>query len=221
MWPLIKAEIEYNQRAIAFAFSIAILVSIIAGSISLNESERAGSALFTTGFLSVIMVIYLFLLIHLGSQDSREKRDRLHSLLPVTIKQHSLERLLVIVLLQSGFAVLFLLGSVGFNLGIDSTSLFYILSSQAVFFSITMLMAIYQDLGHFGTLRYRLFYIGLFFALIGVGHILVLFDSLVPVLKFIFEPYLTATGAALYTLIAIGLFFLSAKIFTRRRVYLV
>jgi hypothetical protein len=126
MWKILKTEIDYNKRAFTLAFIIGILVLTTAGVISLNESERAGSALFTTSFLFVVMVVYLFLLIHLG---------------------------LILVL----------------NLAIVWLELFG-----------------YRD----------------------------------TVLRFIFGPYTTPGGATVYTAIAIGMFYLSAGIFTRRKVYL-
>lgn len=221
MWQILKTEFDYNKSAITIAFIISILVLLVAGLISLNESESADSAFFTTNLLSGVMVVYLFLLIYLGSQYSQEKRDRFHTLLPVSSKQFSLERLIFIVLLQSGFAVMLIVSSVVFSKSFDSTNLFYIISSQAFFFIITASIVIFMDLGHFGTHTYRMIYIGLVFALIGFIIWLALFDYLVLVLKFIFEPYLTPIGVAVYTALAIGLFYLSAGIFMRRKVYLV
>lgn len=94
------------------------------------------------------------------------------------------------------------------------------LSSNAFYFLTVALIAIYLDLGHFGRNTYRRIFIG-FMALLAIVIIwLTLAGKIIPLLEYIFEPYTTPAGAAVFVSIAAALFYLDVVIYTRRRSYL-
>jgi hypothetical protein len=104
--------------------------------------------------------------------------------------------------------------------GDDLAYLYYMLSSNAFFFLMIGLIAIYLDLGHFGSKNYRRIYAGLVALLVVLIAWLTLTGNIVSVLEHIFEPYTTPAGAAIFVLLAAGLFWLNVVVFTRRKSYL-
>jgi hypothetical protein len=76
------------------------------------------------------------------------------------------------------------------------------------------------DLGHFGKNTYRRLFIGLWALLVILIIWLTLAGKFIPVLEYVFLPYTTPAGAAIFVLIAAGLFYLDVVIYTRRKSYL-
>jgi hypothetical protein len=216
MWKILEAEIRYHLTAVLAAYLIGVLLVIfMVFSIAMTgeDSKTAWS------LMSTVMTLYVFLLIHVGGHQDQEKRDRLHALLPVSIKQLGVERWALLIFLQAGFALLSPFGLILAN-RFELETVFPLLSSNAFLFIIVAVVAIYQELGHFGTRTYRRLFMGslfLFFVLIGL---LVLSGQAITFLKNIFEPFSTPEGATIYSLLAIGFFLWNVIIFTRRRSYL-
>jgi hypothetical protein len=94
------------------------------------------------------------------------------------------------------------------------------LSSNAFFALIVALIAIFLDLGHFGKKNYRRIFASLWALLVILIIGLTLADRIIPVLEYIFLPYTTPAGAAIFVLMAAGLFYLDVVIYTRRKSYL-
>ncbi len=216
MWKILDAEIRYHLTAILTAYLIGVLlvISMVFSIKMTGEDSTTAWAL-----MSTTMTLYIYLLIHIGAHQDQEKRNRLHTLLPISIKQLGVERWAPLIFLQLGFAALSLFGVMLAN-KFKLESLFALLSSNAFLFLIVALVAIYQELGHFSTRAYRRLFAGLlvlFFALIGL---LILSGQIITFIRNIFEPYTTPEGAAIYSLLAIGLFISNLIIFARRRSYL-
>jgi hypothetical protein len=159
-------------------------------------------------------------LIYIGSYDETEKRERLHALLPMPRQKLGVARMVLLLLLQAGFSLIWFFGVMAAGKGLDLSYLYYMLSSNSFFFLIVMLIAIFMDLGHFGKKIYRRIFIGLWALLVILILWLTLVDKMILVLEYIFEPYTTPAGAAIFVLIAAGLFYLDVVIYTRRKSYL-
>jgi hypothetical protein len=216
MWKILDAEIRYHRIAIAGALGVgALFVTYMA----LSNITKGEDSITAWSLMSTIMTLYIYLLIHIGAHQDQEKRDRLNAVLPISIKHLGIARWALLIFLQIGFAALTLVGVMMAN-KFDLKSLFSILSSNAFLFLIVALIAIYQELGHFGARAYRRLFVGLLFLFLVLIAWLILSGRIIMFLRNIFEPYMTPEGATIYTLLAIGLFFLNVIIFTRRRSYL-
>jgi len=216
MWKILEAEIRYHRIAIAGALGAgALFVTFIALS-NITKDEDSTTA---WSLMSTVMTLYIYLLIHIGGHQDQEKRDRLNAVLPISVKQLGIARWALLIFVQAGFAAISLAGVMIAN-SFALESLFQLLSSNAFLFMIVSFIAVYLELGHFGTQKYRRLFVGLLVLFLVLIGLLVLSGRIITFLKNIFEPYKTPEGAAIYTLLAIGLFFLNVIIFTRRRSYL-
>jgi quinol-cytochrome oxidoreductase complex cytochrome b subunit len=218
MWKLFKAEFRYHKIAItaAYAFGILFLLATVLSDLL----QRMDSPMATWSLMSVVTTGYIFLLIYIGNHDETEKRDRLHALLPLSQRKLGVARMVLLLLFQAGFALIGLAGVMAAGKGRDPAYLYYMLSSNAFFFLIIALVAIYLDLGHFGRNTYRRIYAGLVALLVILIAWLTLTGTIIPALEYIFEPYTTPAGAAIFVLLAAGLFCLDMVIYTRRKSYL-
>jgi hypothetical protein len=178
------------------------------------------SPMATWSLMSAVSTGYIFLLIYVGSYDETEKRDRLHASLPIPQRKLGVARMALLLLLQAGFAIIWLAGVMAAGKSRDLAYLYYMLSSNAFFFLIVALIAVFLDLGHFGKNTYRLMFAGLCALLVILILSLTLVGKILPVLEFIFLPYTTLAGAVIFVLIAAGLFYLDVVVYTRRKSYL-
>jgi hypothetical protein len=174
----------------------------------------------TWSLMSVVSTGYIFLLIYVGNYDETEKRDRLHALLPIPQQKLGVARMGLLLLFQAGFSLIGLIGVMAAGKGLSFAYLYYMLSSNAFFCLIVALIAIYLDLGHFGKNTYRRMFAGLWALFVILIIWLTLAGKIVHVLEYIFLPYTTPTGAAIFVLMAAGLFYLDVIIYTRRKSYL-
>ncbi|HEX9654558.1 MAG TPA: hypothetical protein VGA99_12690 [bacterium] len=149
MWPLLKAEIQYNKWGLAIGYTIGGLF-LIAGFIW----DMGG----VYGLMGSILITYFITIAVVGAEIDKEKRDRLQALIPVTLKQLSWSRLLFLVVFQIGMLLLLFIAYLVHHLGKDSWALWAILCYNGIILVIISPFAIYHDLGFFGTRRYRLFF---------------------------------------------------------------
>ncbi len=218
MWPIVKAEFRYHKIAITAAHAFGVIFLIAAAASGLLQRMESPTAMWS--LMSVVSTGYIFLLIYIGNYDETEKRDRLHALLPIPQQKLGVARIGLLLLFQAGFAVIWLAGVMAAGKSRDLAYLYYMLSSNAFFFLIVALIAIYLDLGHFGKNTYRRIYAGLVALFVILIAWLTSAGKIIPVLKYIFEPYTTPAGAAIFVLLAAGLFWLDMVVYTRRKSYL-
>lgn len=218
MWKLFKAEFSYHRIAITTAYAFGVLF-LLATALS-GLLQRLDSPMATWSLMSVVTTGYIFLLIYVGNYDETEKRERLHALLPIPQRKLGVARLALLLLFQAGFAAIWLFGVMAAGKGRDLAYLYYLLSSNAFFFLMVALIALYLDLGHFGSKKYRRIYAGLLALLVILIAGLTSAGKIIPLLKYTFEPYTTPAGAAIFVLLAAGLFWLNVVVFTRRKSYL-
>jgi len=216
MWKILDAEIRYHRIVIAGTLGAgALFVTFIALS-NITKGEDSTTA---WSLMSTIMTLYIYLLIHIGAHQDQEKRDRMSVMLPISIKRLGAARWAILIFLQIGFAAMTFFGVMMAN-KFDLKSLFVVFSSNAFLFLIVAIIAIYQELGHFGAQKYRRYFAGLMFLILVLIGVLILSGQIITFIRTVFEPYTTPEGAAIYSLLAIGLFMLNVIIFTRRRSYL-
>jgi len=218
MWKVLKAEFRYHKIAImaTYALGVAFLIAAVLSGIL----KRMDSPTATWSFMSVVITAYIFLLIHIGGHDETEKRDRLHALLPIPHQKLGMARMTLLILLQAGFGIIWFVGVMAAGKGLSLAYLYYMLSANAFFFLTIAFIAIYLDLGHFGVNTYRRIFIG-FWALVAILIVgLTLAGKIISVLEYIFAPYTTPAGAAIFVAIAAGLFYLDVFIYMRRKSYL-
>jgi hypothetical protein len=218
MWKLFKTEFQYHKIAITAAYAFGVLF-LLATAFS-GLLQRMDSPTATWSLMSVVSTGYIFLLIYVGNYDETEKRDRLHALLPIPQQKLGVARMGLLLLFQAGFSLIGLIGVMAAGKGLSFAYLYYMLSSNAFFCLIVALIAIYLDLGHFGKNTYRRMFAGLWALFVILIIWLTLAGKIVHVLEYIFLPYTTPTGAAIFVLMAAGLFYLDVIIYTRRKSYL-
>jgi hypothetical protein len=218
MWKVLKAEFRYHKIAITAAYAFGVIFLIAAAASGLLQRMDLPTA--TWSLMSVVSTGYIFLLIYVGSYDETEKRDRLHALLPIPQRKLGVAPMALLLLFQAGFAIIWLAGVMAAGKSRDLAYLYYMLSSNAFLFLIVALIANYLDLGHFGSKKYRRIYAGLVALLVILIAWLTSVGKIIPVLKYIFEPYTTPAGAAIFVLLAAGLFWLNVVVFTSRKSYL-
>jgi hypothetical protein len=200
----------------AYAAGVVFLIAAVFSGLL----KRMDSPMATWSLMSVVTSAYIFLLIHIGSHDDTEKRERLHALLPIPRQKLGMTRIALLILLQAGFSVIWFIGVMTAGKGLDLSYLYYMLSSNSFFCLIVALIAIFLDLGHFGKKNYRRIFASLWALLVILIIGLTLADKIIPVLEYIFLPYTTPLGAAIFVLLAAGLFYLDVVVYTRRKAYL-
>lgn len=216
MWKILDAEFRYHAVVVVItcAVSVSFVVAMaFSGSLKDNDSTSAAS------LMSTIMVAYIYLLIHIGGCQEQEKRDRLHASLPVSLPKLGLIRWLHLVLLQAGFAAITLLGVLLAD-KFDRPSLFQVISSNAFIFQVVALIALYLELGYFGSQKYRRILLTVLLVVAALIVWLIRTDRILDVLRNLFEPYTTLGGAAIFCALAAGLLLLNVVVFTRRQTYL-
>ena len=218
MWKVLKAELRYHKTAIIALYVIGVLFLMATLLSDLMKSMDAATE--TWIWMSVVASSYIFLLIHIGSYNDTEKWDRLHALLPIPRLKLGVARLALMLLFQAGVGIIWLIAVMAVGKGRDLAYLGYMLSVNAFFFQTVALIAIFLDLGHFGRNTYR-------WRLAGVGALLMILiiwltlaGKIISVLEYIVAPYTTPVSAAIFVLIAAGLFYLDVVIYTCRKSYL-
>jgi len=165
----------------------------------------------------------------MGSESDKEKRDRLYALLPRTLKQHSIVRLLFILLFQLTIFCLWLAVYFLINFGEDPSAIWTMISFNTFVIITIGLFVIYGDLGHFFTQKYR----GIFFLLLISALLFAYIQqsdiNLVRLIEIRHATYMVSLyknllsspiGAALSSMLCLGVLSLSCLIFTRRKSYL-
>lgn len=218
MWKIIGTEIRYHKMTITLTYAAGIL--FLVGAVLSGVLQRMESPMSTWSLMSAVTSAYIFLLIYIGSYDETEKRERLHAQLPIPRPTLGRARVVLLILLQAGFSVIWFIGVLAAGKGFEPAFLYYMLSSNAFFCVIVALIAIFMDLGHFDKNAYRLIFIGLWALFVILILWLTLAGRITPILEYIFLPYTTAAGATIFVLIAVALFHFEVMIYTRRKSYL-
>jgi hypothetical protein len=156
----------------------------------------------------------------MGSQSDKEKRDRLHSLLPVSIKQLALIRLVFVIVFQLGFVVILVSHFLKTYFGKDNSVFWSILVANGFILSFINIFIIYAELGFFNTKKYRLVFIGII-SFILVGFSFALYQGLFRTFFIMGSNFgKSPIDALVFNLVCFGMFYLSYVSFVRRKSYL-
>lgn len=220
MWKILKAEISYSRFGLGIAFTIILLIFFATLYFSVE-------GVYT--FMPKSAIAFAIALAAMGSESDKEKRDRLYILLPQTIKQHSIVRLLFMIVFQLTVFCLWLAVYFLINFFGDPSAIWTMISFNAFVIIMITLFAIYGDLGHFHTQKYR----GIFFLTLITVLLLAYIQepdlNLVRLIEIRHATYMVSLyknllsspiGAALSSMLCLGVLSLSCLIFTQRKSYL-
>jgi hypothetical protein len=204
MWKILKADLAYNKFGLVIAYLLALIIQF---------SE------FYTLIPSPIIIFFIAVGI-MGSQSDKEKRERFHSLLPISIKRLAFIRLVFVIVFQFGFLVIQFSHFFTTYFGKDNSAFWSILVGNGFILSVINIFIIYTDLGFFNTKKYRLIFLGII-ALILIALALIFF------LGFLRSDFVMGSNfakspldALIFNLICFGMFYLSYVLFIRRKSYL-
>jgi hypothetical protein len=204
MWQILKAELAYHK----FGFLIAYLLALI---IQISE--------FYTLIPSPIIIFFIAVGI-MGSQSDKEKRERFHSLLPISIKRRAFIRLAFVIVFQFGFLVIQFSHFFSIYFGIDNSAFWSILIGNGFILSVINIFIIYTDLGYFNSKEYRLIFLGIIAAII-IALALIFFLGFRGSAFFIGANFVKSPlNALIFNLVCFGMFYLSYVLFIRRKSYL-
>ena len=220
MWKILKAEISYNRFGLGIAFTIILLIFF-------STLYFSVEGVYT--FMPNSAIAFAIAVAAMGSESDKEKRDRLYVLLPQTIKQHSIVRLLFMIVFQLTVFCLWLAVYFLINFFGDPSAIWTMISFNAFVIIMITLFAIYGDLGHFYTQKYR----GIFFLTLITVLLLAYIQepdfNLVRLIEIRHATYMVSLyknllsspiGASLSSMLFLGVLSLSCLIFTRRKSYL-
>lgn len=142
MWRLIKADLRYASSGLAFGYGICLLFLI-------------GGFIFDLGgfyaLLGQVMITFFITIAIVGSEWDKEKRDRLHAMLPVPRRQVSIGRLLFVLLALVGTWPIQLV-RLSYDWPLLSASVLWdVLAVNAFILAVVAFFSIVSDLNHFGT----------------------------------------------------------------------
>lgn len=212
MWRLLKADLSYYKFNLLIGIAISVLMAIVLLALGFADF----SILLTNSFF-----VYFFNIGFIGADADKDKRDRHDTLLPLSIREIAVSRLLLVIFFQLGLLALWFIFLLFSGEEAAPRTICRMFSVNAMNLAIVALFVIHHDLGFFDGKKYLRITYG-FLGIIGiVAGLLVYFKKMRAVWEFIFDTlYPSPAGALLSSLIAAGLYFLSINIFVRRKSYL-
>jgi uncharacterized integral membrane protein len=165
----------------------------------------------------VITMPILFIAVGITGADSdKEKRDRFHRLLPVSLKTQSRVRILWLIWIELGMIFLWIGYYMIDPIGSPGHALLAMFTMGAVFNNVLLCFCIFHDLGYFGKISYR--YIFLFLIIV----ILVIFAFNAGSYSIEIGPGLfnSPVKVILLNIFMFGMLYMDYTIFIRRRSYL-
>lgn len=228
MWRILRAEICYNKIIVGITCGIAlfiIIVNSVRGWPNPTLNLRGTKAIMTVAVAVACFVSFL--------KFFKEKRERYLSILPLSIKEVGVSRLLFMGIVWLSLVLLFLIGSSTAQPYWVDNIIWDTLSLTGFIMMINAYIFIHRDL----TIRFqdryqKLILMILYSILIIMGYLVwyLLFTVAIPYFKFL-EPLnqfkkdfpnvsSVAIGAIFFNLCGIGLTVLSIFIFKNRKTYL-
>jgi hypothetical protein len=220
MWAIIKAELKYYRLTLAITFIL--ILNFFLTSLLLDSGDVFGFMVYTIVLMMVAMIV-------IGTQEDREKRDRMTTLLPVSIKQVAFGRILFILLFQGSLFALWLIVYLARHLFEDAGAIWSVFSMTAYILSLFLFFIIYHDLKFFENITYRIiFFITLFLLLIffyipqlNIGLVTAIQTSSPNMIGILVKILYSEVGRTFWSnLIMAGLIYTSYDIFIERKSYL-
>jgi len=216
MWRLLKTEFVYNKYRLIIFFLFAVLLSLL----YINDPP-------TSSIFPVLYLPFLFLN-QIIVFWNKEKRNRTHTLLPVSIRQIALTRILLIIIPYFCFNKIFL---IVYNILTPGWhfyygQLIYILSIIFIFYSVYFIL---QDIFLKKDTNPVRMIIYIVFSLIGLGAILGIYlivadvpQPLVDTIAFLrkHNPFSVKYWAVTFLVMGLLSCCLTIVTYTRRKLYL-
>jgi len=220
MFRILFSEFNYNKNFFMFIFGLILLFFV--GTIKYEQVD-----IYT--FISNSSIIFFISIGIFGSASDKEKRERYHSLLPVSINTMGKQRLLFVILYQACVFFLWLILYFTEQIQENSTLIWPMISIIMFNLILICLFVIYTDLGFYG-IRFHKPII----ALIIAGSIFLYSITLLNIKTYIFSEFkfevpLFSTymdfiklpyGTIFMTVLASSMYYLSYVIFINRKSYL-
>jgi hypothetical protein len=225
MWKLLKAEFIYDRFVIGIGFSLVLTVSVVFLLLGGSDLPKSIPAYRAVLFCSAA-IVWLTALVKL----QKEKRERMHSLVPVTRHTTGLSRQLYLILFWSVIASLYLLCNwivKGNRLG--PADLLVLASITGMVLLANALTFLQKDLRYLFTGKFaKLILSVLFFILICAGY----FIFIISVMSFEVRPsfdalriemrtlFFSGWGALFLSILGLGFAALDHWVFLKRKTYL-
>jgi len=213
MWRLMKAELSYYKFALLLGFGVCVLVAVASWIWNWGDLNTPIANSAFSYFITIAII---------GSDADKEKRDRLYSLLPLSLREIAHGRMLLAVLFQISIFLLWLIFLAVTRESVTLRTICNMLSFSALTLAMIMFFVIHHDLGYFGNNKryYGIYYGFLGLAIVSIGFLYYI-QKLQTVLKYLFTTlYGLPAGAILFSVFALGMYILSLRIFMRRKSYL-
>jgi len=209
MWRALKADLEYYKLNLLIGMTISVLMAVVLLLLGFADFK----ILLINSFF-----VYFANIGFIGADADKDKRDRHDTLLPVAIREMAVSRLLFAIFFQLGLLVLWFVFFMLSDETVTARVICRLFSTSAMNLAIVALFVIHHDLGFLNGKKYSYGFLGLIFIVAGF---LAYSGKMRAAWGFIFDTlYPSPAGALLFSLIAAGLYFLSIKIFVRRKSYL-
>ena len=210
---ILKAEFEYNK--------VGFLVSYVIVAVLFTLEALLGDRWDVYDIVDNSAVVYLISLGIIGSHSDKERRDRMHSLLPVSVRQVSIARLLFCLIYQATFFAVWFVVYLVTLADTNPDAIWSLITINGLALTALVLFVIFSDLKHFENLRYRVVFLVTLLAILALFLLTVVHDGLFTHVGFMryVEFGKSPLGALFFTLLALGLFTASAMAFERRKSY--
>jgi len=204
MWRILKAELSYNKLMLFIAYGLVIFLKF--GTIYQE-------------IISSLIIAFISIGI-MGSESDKERRERLHVLLPIPIRKISFARLLFLIIFQSVMFILWMTTSAFETVENNQLVIWIMLTANALFLILINLLIIYTDLGFYLNKSWRYIFWGIVFLLVPVSAWLVYNGHLLLFLRGDAQTSSIILETLVYNFICLGFFYSSYKIFIARKSYL-
>lgn len=220
MWAIIITEMKYNRLTLVVTY---ILIFNLFLAAFLFESGDV------FGFMVYTIILMLVAMMIIGTQEDREKRDRMTTLLPIPMKHIAFGRILFIMLFQGSIFSLWIFIYLFRHLIGDSGAMWSILSMNAYILSLLLFFIIYHDLKFFENIAHRIFFFIILFLLMLFFYIPQLNIGLVTSIQTPSKSMIRTLVKILYSevgrtcwsnIFTAGLLYISYFIFIKRKSYL-
>ena len=211
MWALVKADFLYTRLGLGIiAFFVAFFfvqsATISGWHFATFVNNTAVSAMIGMGIM--------------GASADKERRDRTMIALPITINRVGVARLIYVNIVFAALMVVWSIFLVVRPGGVDIQDVWIMFNAASVAMTLFLGFMIHHDLGFYETWRYRIMiYVGVavFLATIAVLGISGYMDEVGKAYGNFFETF---TGVLVHFVAAAATFYLSLRVFERRRSYL-
>jgi len=224
MWQLFKSLSEYSKFILIASMSVVTMVSAVFVFIGGRDLDHSIPAYRSTLFAATA-VVWLYSILNLH----KEKRDRFHTLLPISVKQIGMVRVFFLITFWMALLVMFFLS----NLIIGNTQSFSILFWDVMSLTGFVLMVnaapfLHRDLTHIFLKKFHRFLLMIVYVILVIlGYILFIvfiiplenYSALGDVVVFIQETVLSPGGGCIFLFVGLTMTYLSIMLFSRRELY--